>query len=72
MFKNFLQHEDYVKNPDNYLNDIALITLANPVELNDYVQLACLPNIVYGSYPPINSSAIAVGRVSAWTFLVHK
>lgn len=46
----------------SYKNDIAIIKLASNAELNDYVQIACLPDPSIPSYPSkVNISAIAVG-----------
>lgn len=44
------------------INDIALFILAEPIELNDYIQLACLPEISK-SFPLYNESSYASGWV---------
>jgi hypothetical protein len=43
------------------LNDIALLKLKNKVELNDYIQIACLPPSKSLYYPGFNISAWIVG-----------
>ncbi|XP_054844504.1 acrosin-like [Eublepharis macularius] len=40
--KRLVEHEQF--NPTTYNNDIALVELSQPVECNDYVQPACLPD----------------------------
>lgn len=58
--KKVIRHSNYDKN--NFLNDIAIYKLKTPVELNQYVQPACLPNpnsaIVQ---PTINANVFASG-----------
>lgn len=57
---NRLKHEHY--NDEYYLNDIGILKLAREVELNDYVQIACLPNPKLKVYPTkTNISAYALG-----------
>lgn len=46
----FWKHEHY--NESNFLNDIAILKLSKPVDLNIYVQLACLPSKKLNAYPP--------------------
>ncbi|RNA37897.1 isoform A, partial [Brachionus plicatilis] len=53
-------HEDY--DPNNLLNDIAVIKLSNFITLNDYIQLACLPPETRVAYPYLTDiGAWAVG-----------
>ena len=42
-FVNFLIHEEYFHNQENFRNDIALILLGNDVEFSRQIQPACLP-----------------------------
>lgn len=37
----------------SFLNDIALFKLSQPVTLNEYVQIACLPNSQVANYPAL-------------------
>ncbi len=44
------------------VNDIALFILESPIELNDYIKLACLPK--YSKFfPAYNQTSYAVGWV---------
>lgn len=43
------------------MNDIAIFKLKEKVELNDYIQIACLPPSKSGYYPGWNISAYIVG-----------
>lgn len=45
----------------NILNDIAILKLAEEVDLNEFAQIACLPD--EETFPPeiLNQTAIAVG-----------
>ena len=63
-FFKFIKHPNY--DSKNYLNDIAILQLSNPVTLNQYVQIACLPNPSYNSnsFPPTSYLAYAMGWVS--------
>jgi hypothetical protein len=45
------------------LNDIALLKLNDVVDLNQDVQLACLPRRVSTSYPPTSYPAWVIGWV---------
>jgi hypothetical protein len=44
-----IAHSGY--NDNSYLNDIALVILEEQVELNEYIQIACLPNPSANNYP---------------------
>jgi hypothetical protein len=52
------KHEKY--NEKVKTDDIALIKLKEEVQLNEYIQLACLPDPTRGKYPPAES-------IHAWT-----
>ena len=53
-------------NPSDYLSDIALITLSSIVPFNtSFIQTATLPTAFSSSYPPANTSVVAIGRVNA-------
>lgn len=54
-----IQHEKY--DEINYLNDIGLMKLAYPVQLNRKIQIACLPSISSRNYPQPGKDAWAVG-----------
>ena len=56
------KHKDY--DPSTGLNDIAVITLADEVELNQYIQIACLTSLDTSIYPRSNLDAYGVG----WSF----
>jgi secreted trypsin-like serine protease len=61
--KKVIRHGDYDK--DNFLNDISIYKLKTPVELNQFVQPACLPNPDSGSsQPPTNAYVFASGWVT--------
>ncbi len=53
----FLKHENY--NARTLFNDIAILKLSRIVELNDKIQVACLPELNTKSYPlPLNEAWI--------------
>ncbi len=45
----------------NNLNDIALIKLDSKVDLNEYIQIACLPMNVSSNYPNQNNMSYVIG-----------
>jgi hypothetical protein len=61
-----LKHPSY--NSSNYLNDVAILQLTQPVTFNQYVQPACLPNPSYGSYP--SSTNITSVYAAGWVKLL--
>ena len=56
------KHEDF--DETNNLNDIALFKLVEPIELNDRIQLACLPKERSIKYPPVYYDAWTMGWVN--------
>ena len=57
-----LKHAQY--SSTTYLNDIALFLLSSPIQFNQYIQPACLPNPSYGSvYPTTVQTAYLQGWV---------
>ncbi len=61
----FYQHENY--DPTNILNDIAIIQLNEDVELNEYVQIACLPKSnIYSTYANQSSWIIGWGTTKTY------
>ena len=61
MFKHdfFLKHPNY--NPNNFQNDLAILKLSRSVELNEYIQIACLPKEQSSTYPVPEQPAWIVG-----------
>ncbi|CAF0826359.1 unnamed protein product [Brachionus calyciflorus] len=57
--KSFILHPNY--NDSNYLNDIAIIKLAQKVNVNQQVQIACVPNNSRIDYPNENVKAYIAG-----------
>lgn len=56
----FQKHPNY--DPDNHLNDIAVIKLEKQATLGDKIQLACLPSSTLANYPDFsNVDVYAVG-----------
>ena len=41
--------------------DIAILKLSSEVTLNNYIHIACLPQVSSNSYPPANSVAYVAG-----------
>ncbi len=59
--KKTIVHPNY--NSNNFLNDIALIILDRDVQLDDFIQLACLPNRSNTIYPSkVNIDVWAAGN----------
>jgi len=56
---NTKKHPEY--DDVNIVNDIALIFLAIPVVLNNYIQLACLPPHISDTFPGVNIDAWVAG-----------
>jgi secreted trypsin-like serine protease len=54
-----IRHENYSN--EYQLNDIAMFKLSKPVNLNQNVQVACLPTNRSINYPPVNESVYAIG-----------
>lgn len=58
-----LKHDGYTNGSLN--NDIAIIKLKKSVELNQYIQLACIPDSLdhqnESSYLTYNASAVSIG-----------
>lgn len=55
-----IKHPKWDEN--TYLNDIAIFKLEKDVNLNNKIQLACLPNVNLTSYPTSNNDPLyAVG-----------
>ena len=60
LFKRYSKkHENF--DQENNLNDIALIKLDSKVDLNEYIQIACLPMNVSSSYPNYNKTSYTIG-----------
>jgi len=55
----FQKHPNY--NPNNNRNDIAILKLSRSVELNQYIQIACLPKEQSTTYPVPEQPAWIVG-----------
>ena len=53
------KHENY--DSDEELNDFALLILDREVDLNQKIQLACLPSSQSNTYPGTNRDAWVVG-----------
>jgi hypothetical protein len=64
------KHQNFNPIVSSFQNDIALLQLEQPVILNDYAQIACLPNPLYGIYPSMNNitTLYAVGWVILSSF----
>uniref|UniRef100_A0ACB8FLU5 Uncharacterized protein n=1 Tax=Sphaerodactylus townsendi TaxID=933632 RepID=A0ACB8FLU5_9SAUR len=62
--KRLVEHEDY--EPEKELNDIALVELDEPVQCNDYIQPACLPDST------VDISALIHCYISGWGFTQEK
>ena len=59
--KIFLQHENFLSNNQGVYNDIALLILSSEVTLNEFIQIACLPEAKTDSFPKNGVSGYAVG-----------
>ncbi|CAF1081219.1 unnamed protein product [Brachionus calyciflorus] len=57
--KSFILHPNYDEN--SFLNDIAVIKLVKKVNLNDKIQIACLPDKTKIKYPNDNIDAFIAG-----------
>jgi hypothetical protein len=55
----YLKHPSY--NPSNFQNDIAILKLSRSVELNQNIQIACLPQVQSSTYPVPEQPAWIVG-----------
>ncbi len=63
MKSNLLILKHALFNNQTIQNDIAVLQLIRPVQLNSYIQTACLPK-PSPSFPPFNSDAY----VSGWVY----
>ena len=60
LFFNF-KHANFLETSQGVNNDIALLVLSSEVTLNEFIQIACLPESNTDSFPTNGLSAYAVG-----------
>ena len=58
---NKTQHEAF--DIKTLVNDIALLILTTPIQSNDFIKPACLPQAFSTTYPTSNQKVFAVGWV---------
>ena len=63
-----LKHQQF--DSATFSNDIALITLMQPIQFNQYIQPACLPNPSYGLVYPDQYSNVAA-YASGWVTILN-